>query len=503
MKIRTMRNALVPANRLPVEILQQIPSWLPYVYEIVAASQVCRYWRAAFLSCPDLWTFLDCKSTRATRAFIERSGVAPLDICIRPGYSPEAFVYTIPHIPRWGSLDALVTGEEIGPVLATLSAPSSAPKLSNLSVVPMIGHEGGLVTSRGKILGGVIPSLQRLYFSNLKVDIHKLTAPNLTHLFLASTRSELVDMTTLLDFLERSPLLEDFELRYPGPTGMDIAHPDRAVSLNHLCRIILWDRGSMFLNHLVVPHGIECELNFLFTDGSATTGFLEEMFGRPPEGVKPIYGAESLSIVPHHARGAVRFLGPSGFVEIFPTLFHTESTCTTRFINYPRSVLKKIKDLFIGSRDGVIPGWGSTDVRKHLNKMPSLESLTVMHCKNASFIQALLPTEGKLPCPTLKNLTIHVGPTESFNIPAFRSMVEQRGTHGHKFEKMVLVFSYEHRIHSAIPNLEIKVDDRPLYWDSKKKIWRYLNEGEVYWEGGRSLAPPDIMSLLPPMHLPV
>ena len=503
-KIRTMRNALVPTNRLPVEILQQIPSWLPYVSDIIAASQVCRYWRAAFLSCPDLWTFLDCKSIRATRAFIERSGVVPLDICIRPGYSPEAFVYTIPHIQRWGSLDALVTGGEIEPVLATLSAPSSAPKLYNLSVVPMIGYEGGFVTSKGKILGGVIPSLQRLYFSNLKVDIHKLTTPNLTHLFLASTRSEFIDMTTLLDFLERSPLLEDFELRYPGPRLVDIAHPDHVVSLNHLRRITLWDQGSLFLNHLVLPYGIECELNFLFTDVSATVGFLEEMFGGLPERLKPIFEAESLSIVPHYARGAIRFLGPSGFMEIFPTFSHADNASTTRFINYPCSVLKKVKDLFVGSRNGVIPGWGSTDVRKHLDKMSSLESLTVMHCNNASFIQALLPAEGKLSCPTLKNLTIHIGPTESFSIPAFRSMVEQRELHGHKFEKMVLVFSYEHCIHPAIPNLEVKVDDRPLYWDSKKKIWRYLNEGEVYWEGSRTLAPPDIIPLgpLPPMNLP-
>lgn len=505
MKIRTMKNALAPANRLPVEILQQIPSWLAYVSDIIATSQVCRYWRLAALSCPSLWTFLDCKSTPATRAFIERSGVVPLDICIRPGFSPEAFVFTIPHIQRWGSLDALVTGEEITPVMATLSALNSAPKLCTLSIVPMIGYNGGFVASKGKILGGVIPSLRRLYFSSLKIDIHGLTAPNLTHLFLASTHSQFIDMITLLGFLERSPLLEEFELRYPGPREGDIAHPDHVVSLNHLRRIILWDRGVIFLNHLVLPHGIECELNPLFVDVSATTGFLEEMFGEPPERLKPIFGAESLSIVPHFARGAVRFLGPSGFLEIIPTFVHTANTSATRFINYPRSVLKKVKDLFVGSRGGVMPGWGSTDIRNHLNKMPSLESLTIMHCNHAPFIEALLPA-GELPCPTLKNLTIYIGSTEGFSIPTFRSMVEQRGLHGHKFEKMVLVLGYEHRIEPAIPNLETRVDDRPLHWDSKKKIWRYLNEGEVYLEDSRSLALPDIMPLdplLPPIHLPV
>ena len=502
-KIRTMRNALVPVNRLPVEVLQQIPSWLPYVREIVVASHVCRYWRAAFISYPDLWTFIDCKSERATHTFLERSRVAPLDICIRPGYSFDAFAHTLPHFQRWASLDVMVLREEIGPVLAPLSWPGPAPKkFYNLSIIPMIGYGGGLVPSKGDIFGGVIPSLHYLSLSNLEVDIHKLSTPNLTHLFLAGTRSEFIDMATLLDFLERSPLLEDFELRYPGPS-VDAAHPDHVVSLKHLRRIILWDRGSMFLNHIVLPYGIECELNFLFTDIS-TIGFFEEMFGGPPEKLKPIFQAETLSIVPHYAHGSVRFLGPSGIVEIFPTFFYAESTPITRFITYPSSVLKNVKNLFIGSRDGAIPEWKPTHLRRHLNKMTSLESLTVMRCNNASFIQALLPSKGKVPCPTLKNLTIYIGPIESFNIPAFRSMIERRGSQGYKFEKMLLVFCYEHRIQPPIPNLEVKVDDRALFWDTKRKIWRYLKEGEVYWDGDRTLAPPGIIPIdpdVPAVHL--
>ena len=503
-KIRTMRNALVPSNRLPVEVLQQIPSWLPYVQDIVAASHVCRYWRAAFVSYPDLWTFINCKSEHATLAFLQRSRLAPLDIRIRPGYSLEAFSYTLPHFQRWESLDVMVLREEMDPVLAALSQPGPAPqKFSTLSIVPMIGYGEDLITSKGDIFGGLIPSLRCLSLSNLEIDIHKFTAPNLTHLFLAGTHSEFIDMTVLLDFLERSPLLQDFELRYPGP-NVDVVHPDHVVSLQHLRRIILWDMGSVFLNHLVLPYGIECELNFLFTDVSSRTGFFEEMFEEPPERLKPIFQAESLSIVPHYTLGSVRFWGPSGLVEIFPTFFSVETTSIARFIIYPPSVLKRVKNLFVGSRDGMIPELKSTDIRKHFNKMTSLESLTVMRCNNGSFMKALLPEKGKLPCPTLKNLTIHIGPTESFSVPAFRSMIKQRGSHGHKFEKMVLVFSYEHRIHPAIPNLEVKVDDRALFWDSKKKTWRYLSEGEVYWEGPRSLAPPGIMPIdpiVPHVHL--
>lgn len=503
MKIRTMRNALVPVNKMPVEILQQIPSWLPYVSEVVAASHVCRYWRAAFLSCSNLWTFIDCKSIPATRAYVERSGVSPLQICILPGYSYNAFVYTIPHVQRWGSFSATVGGEEIDPVLAVLSGPSSAPKLHNLSVVPMVGYaEGGTVTSKGKILGGLIPSLERLTLCNLRIEIHKLTAPNLTYLFLASPSPEFISMTAVLDFLKRSPLLEEVELRYPGPKIMDIAHPDHTVILNHLRRIVLWDRGSIYLNHLMLPKGIECELNYVFGDGLDKKEFLKEIFGTLPAGLKPIFNAESLSIVPHCTHGSVRFLGPYGLVEIYPSFHHSECPSPTSFLAHPRSALKKVRELFVGSRNEVIPEWESTDIRKYLKRMPSLETLIVMHSEYASFVRALLPVEGKVPCPTLKNLNIYVGPTESFCIHVFREMIEQRESSGHRFKKILLVLSYDLRIQPPISNLEVRVDDRPLYWDSKKKIWRYLKQGEIYWEGNRSLAPPGIISmdpLFPPM----
>lgn len=259
----------------------------------------------------------------------------------------------------------------------------------------------------------------------------------------------------------------------------------------------------MYLNHLILPKGIECELNYVFGDGLDKKGFLKEMFETLPEGFKPIFNAESLSIVPHCAHGSVRFLGPDGLVEIYPAFQHSECPSPTSFLTHPRSVLKKVKELFIGSRNEVIPEWESTDIRKHLKKMPSLETLIVMHSDYASFVRALLPVEGKVPCPTLKNLKIYVGPTESFCVPAFREMVEQRKSRGHRFKKILLVLSCELRIHPPIPNSEVRVDDRPLYWDSKKKIWRYLKPGEIYWEGNRSLAPPGIISMDPFLpHMP-
>ena len=72
-KIRAMWNALVPVNRLPIEILQQIPSRLPHAWDIVGVSHVCRHWRTTFLSYPDLRTFLDCEPEHTAHPFLQMS----------------------------------------------------------------------------------------------------------------------------------------------------------------------------------------------------------------------------------------------------------------------------------------------------------------------------------------------------------------------------------------------------------------------------------------------
>ena len=112
--------------------------------------------------------------------------------------------------------------------------------------------------------------------------------------------------------------------------------------------------------------------------------------------------------------------------------------------------------------------------------MTSLESLTIMQCDATSFIRALFPTASKIPCPTLEKLTIRLKGSDGSCVPGFVSVVEQRASHQHKFEKIVLVFDFEVPEFLDVPTLEVKVDHQPLFWDQEKRLWRYLNTGESY-----------------------
>jgi F-box-like len=96
--VRSARNAVLPVNQLPMEVIAKIFSFLPGFipcpdttgfqddppfYRWITTTFVCRRWRAVALSFPSLWTIIDTGHMDATRTFIERSGRSPIDVYLR------------------------------------------------------------------------------------------------------------------------------------------------------------------------------------------------------------------------------------------------------------------------------------------------------------------------------------------------------------------------------------------------------------------------------------
>ena len=61
-------------------------------------------------------------------------------------------------------MDTRVLRGDVGLVLATLLGVDSAPKLRNLTVIPMMEYRscGAMVTLKDRIFRGDLPSLQRM-----------------------------------------------------------------------------------------------------------------------------------------------------------------------------------------------------------------------------------------------------------------------------------------------------------------------------------------------------
>ena len=105
---RSIKNDIVPINRVPPDIFSLIPAYCKTDRELITLTHVCRGWREIFISRASSWTILDCTSLEKTNVYIQRSRNIPLEIHLEAHedtrYSNDALLLTLPHI---GGLEAL------------------------------------------------------------------------------------------------------------------------------------------------------------------------------------------------------------------------------------------------------------------------------------------------------------------------------------------------------------------------------------------------------------
>ncbi|TFK51675.1 hypothetical protein OE88DRAFT_1449844 [Heliocybe sulcata] len=207
-----------PAYCLPYELLMEIWKHIRdsgqlqngvWVTSTFTVSQVCRWWRSAALSTPELWQEVRfsvpvrrAKATDMLRLHLERSGDLPLDIEGRlmcdwrpPHYSwlhttregtvfPEDLMAALTkHADRWRTLSIQVDGDFppcsrmimhlIDIHLSPLSRPLRTPRLRNVQI--QCGEYGQMSFGRG------IPQLSRLHLRSILIDLD-FTGPTLAHL---------------------------------------------------------------------------------------------------------------------------------------------------------------------------------------------------------------------------------------------------------------------------------------------------------------------------------
>ncbi|KAJ3540384.1 hypothetical protein NMY22_g4323 [Coprinellus aureogranulatus] len=132
--LKNRKNALVPINRLPHEILSTIfqttKSLLKYTYPQprnrltwVRVSHVCRYWREVALDAASLWSYLDFPrpDPEFTRLMLQRSKNAPLTVDHRgkvASFQQEAVREALSEPHRLRSAYLSITGNSIPFVLS-------------------------------------------------------------------------------------------------------------------------------------------------------------------------------------------------------------------------------------------------------------------------------------------------------------------------------------------------------------------------------------------------
>ena len=170
---KTIRNACIPVNKLPPEILSKILECRTSERDLVISTHVCRYWRSTLVSTPSLWTCFRFKSSHdvdRTLTYLERSRSAPVDVEVDMDLprDSEVFGYLAPHIATTRSL--IIRGDHAEVRAASLLFCTPSQTLQYLKVRAY----SGLVRLPDNYLGRQAPSLSVAFAQHSNPISHSL-----------------------------------------------------------------------------------------------------------------------------------------------------------------------------------------------------------------------------------------------------------------------------------------------------------------------------------------
>ena len=190
-------------NRLPLDVLSLIPTFLPSQRDRFHAASVCRYWRRTFLQCGSIWSLLITdNSNECLQTLLNRAKGSCLDVVIGQYRAANARELLSPRIKQIRHLEFEQTYWED---IIAFSDSQSFPLLRTLKVAP----------------GDEFPQEKTLLFQGVvDFSFHSERSDNLIHFTFEhlSTFEVLIDWANdtfpsdLLKFLGASPTLQEVKV---------------------------------------------------------------------------------------------------------------------------------------------------------------------------------------------------------------------------------------------------------------------------------------------------
>lgn len=250
------KNSLAGVNRLPPEILAKVARFLPY-RDVYTGLRVCRYWHDAIMA-PEVWADIDLDRTYDAQIFLVRSKEAP--VCVRIAQLPDRMQLLLLRncSSRIRSLD--ISSRAVERSLLTHFSDTSAPLMRDLRISRNL-YSPEYLQLPSTFFTGNLPSLKTLVLSDISTDFTHLVLPNLTTFELKNVTDPdaTLSLSKLLDFFERSSLLESLEFDYHTHYDGRVAQ-DKIVALRHMKYIRIngrtmtpSDTSGGILAHLSLP----------------------------------------------------------------------------------------------------------------------------------------------------------------------------------------------------------------------------------------------------------
>ena len=224
---------LPPINKLPPEVLSAALEHRTDDQDLIAATQVCQYWRSVLTSNRVLWTSFQLQSSRGldrALAYLERSNPMLIDLTVNAVSlrSFEVFEHLTAHIARTRSfvVENLRDGHTISSLLR-----NSTPSLQHLDINFRGAHE----RLPNDFLHQQASSLQSISLIGICPTFESpFPFPNLVQFRLGLPEMACPFRTSaLFRFLSGCPQLRRVLIHFSEETLKDIA-PDRVISLESL-----------------------------------------------------------------------------------------------------------------------------------------------------------------------------------------------------------------------------------------------------------------------------
>lgn len=223
------RNSFCPANRVPVEILHIIfclatqetfPTKQGRVPTNFAISYVGSHWRAASLSCAEMWSYIDVYSFRLVNMLVKRS--EPWPICLSVPDDGTYFSATRQCMRDPVFAGALQRTRSIRYSVRRIDVPTwiennPAPLLEEVLFVRDEGTQMGEYMRAGGLFAGSAPKLRRLELRNCSLPWRAGLFGELTSLSIDTPFSPVMTAQGVVAVLRTSPRLEDLRLAVEGP----------------------------------------------------------------------------------------------------------------------------------------------------------------------------------------------------------------------------------------------------------------------------------------------
>jgi len=478
-----MKNTFAPINRIPPEVLTLVPDYWEDDNNdgaLIGLTHVCRGWRELFVSCPSLWTRLDCIHVGKTRAYIERSKTSPLEICLGEFdadvfITGEAVLLAAPHFGRLRTLSVLGISIVALPSLVEFFS-CSVPFLSRLKInficdeVPVLPNtlfDGDLSSLRELDLAGVVTTLPWRGLSKLTtLNPYRVSEDNIL-------------LTQLLDFFESAPHLRHIHLCDSNPTSSN-APAERVVSLPHLKDLsIIAQPAHSILNHLSIPAGASLHLEFTYSGKESP---IPSYLPNPPDRLHNISHITAVNLCLDSEQRSVRLSGPSG--ELCMLGWWTRGgdkpydgieTFLRSLSRFDISRTQWLTVTLYRFQPSNLPTTEWT-IYRTFHSMKNLRTLTLSRCNNLEFVLALNPSKNPsktILCPKLEEIILYIERPDQFHVDELLSMAKERASGGVKLPTITIVSTEAlaptkevFQLRKHVSRVEYKFDDAPPEWDT-------------------------------------